>query len=149
MNVTEYLEQLEAAGIAEADLPEVRPLFQGRIWSRFEDGAGPTRLEEVIGELRREDPRFHLEGGSWTADVSWVRGYERLLGPMETVSAAFASKTRGGACNTSSREYQDALFHLLLTQTSCFRYWGEGEWAEYGRELCRRATEMIERIPSA
>jgi hypothetical protein len=35
------------------------------------------------------------------------------------------------------------LFHLLASQTSCFRYWGEGTWTDYGRELCRRATDII------
>jgi hypothetical protein len=148
MNVTEYLERLEAAGVAEADLPAVRPLFDRRIRSRFEEGAGPERLNDTIAELRREDPRFHVEGGSWTSDISWVRGYERLLGPMETASAAFAAKIRGGTINTSSPEYGDALFYLLLSQTSCFRYWGEGEWANYGREFCRRAVEAIEKIPA-
>jgi hypothetical protein len=31
----------------------------------------------------------------------------------------------------------------MIAQTSCFRYWGEGVWTDYGRELCRRATEAI------
>ena len=147
MNVTEHLEQLDAAGVAETDLPAVRPLFQRRIWSRFEEGAGPERLQETLDELRREDPRFHVEGASWTNDISWVRGYERLLGPMEKASAAFAEKAQSGPPDESSPAYCDALFHLLLSQTSCFRYWGEGEWADRGRELCRRAVEAIARIP--
>jgi hypothetical protein len=147
MNVTEYLERLDAAGVAEQDFPAVQPLFHRRILSRFEEGAGPERLNDAIAELRREDPRFHVEGGSWTNDISWVRGYERLLGPMETASAAFAEKIRSGTVNTSTTEYCDALFYLLLSQTSCFRYWGEGEWADYGREFCCRAVEAIERIP--
>jgi hypothetical protein len=146
MNVTEYLEGLEAVGVAEADFPAVRPMFQRRIWSRFEEGAGRERLDEAIAELRREDPRFHVEGGSWTGDISWVRGYERLLGPMETASAAFAQKIRTGRIDTSNPQYRDALFYLLLSQTSCFRYWGDGEWTEYGREFCRRAVEAIGRI---
>ena len=33
-----------------------------------------------------------MEGGSWTNNISWVRGYEKLLGPMESVSALFARK---------------------------------------------------------
>jgi hypothetical protein len=147
MNVTEYLDRLEAAGVAESDFPAVRPLWQRRIWSRFEEGAGPERLAEVIGELRREDPRFHVEGGSWTSDISWVRGYERLLGPMETASARFAEMVRSGTVLTTSPQYCEALFYLLLSQTSCFRYWGEGEWADYGREFCRRAIEAAGRVP--
>ena len=37
----------------------------------------------------RQDGRFHMEGGSWTNDISWVRGYDSLLIPMERASAAF------------------------------------------------------------
>jgi hypothetical protein len=33
-----------------------------------------------------------MEGGSWTNNISWVRGYENLLGPMERVSALFYEK---------------------------------------------------------
>jgi hypothetical protein len=149
MNVTEYLEQLSAAGVAEADLPAVRPLFHRRIWERSGEDTDPERLELAIAGLRREDPGFHAEGGSWTNDISWVRGYERLLGPMEKASAAFAEKMSGGVATASGPEYEDALFHLLLTQTSCFRYWGEGEWADYGRELCRRTVEATARIPGS
>jgi hypothetical protein len=39
--------------------------------------------------------------------------------------------------------YRNALFHLLASQTSCFRYWGEGAWTDYGRELCRRTREIL------
>jgi hypothetical protein len=44
------------------------------------------------------------------------------------------------ALGVSPREprYHSALFHLLVSQTSCFRYWGEGPWTGYGREVCRR-----------
>ena len=38
---------------------------------------------------RREDSRFHVEGGSWTSDLSWVRGYDQVLVPMEQASALF------------------------------------------------------------
>jgi hypothetical protein len=28
-------------------------------------------------------------------------------------------------------------------QTSDYRYWGQGIWVDYGREICRRATEIL------
>lgn len=144
MNVSEYLDHLAAAGVRDDDLPAVRPLFHDRIWSRFADGAGPDQLEVVLAELRGEDPQFHVEGGSWTGDISWVRGYEGLLGPMESASARFAEATRDSRMNADNPRYREALYHLLLSQTSCFRYWGEGEWADHGRELCRRATAALD-----
>jgi hypothetical protein len=144
MNVTEYLDHLAALGVEEADFPVLRPVFQKRIWDRLGEKSDPAELAAVIEQLRREDNRFHMEGGSWTGDISWVRGYQNVLGPMESVSALFAEKVlRTGVAATEPR-YRRALFHLLLTQTSCFRYWGQGTWTDYARELCRRAEQIID-----
>jgi hypothetical protein len=83
MNVSEYLEQLVATGVRPADLPAIQPLFQHRIWQQLAPGDGPGRLASVVEQLRIEDDRFHVDGGSWTSDVSWVRGYDQVLVPME------------------------------------------------------------------
>ncbi|TMK53122.1 MAG: glycosyl hydrolase family 57 [Actinobacteria bacterium] len=143
MNVTEYLEQLYAAGIRAADLPAIQPLFQHRIWARMASGDGPQRLHTVIEELRREDERFHMEGGSWTSDISWVRGYDRVLIPMEQASLQFHDCVLAQGIPTDDPRYRNALFHLLTAETSCFRYWGEGIWTDYGAELSRRTTEIV------
>jgi hypothetical protein len=142
MNVTEYLEHLAAAGVRDEDLPAVQPVHQQRIWERFEGGAGPERMAAVVGQLQREGGGFHVEGGSWTGERSWVRGYEGVLGPMEEASRRFAEAVRAGLPESDPR-YRAALFHLLAGQTSCFRYWGEGEWTDYGRELCRRVGAAL------
>ena len=102
MNVSEYLEHLFALGVRESDFPEIQPLFQHRIWERMQPGDGPERLEEVIKELRAADDRFHMEGGSWTNDLSWVRGYENVLGPMEEASSLF-NETRPQARHADQR----------------------------------------------
>lgn len=143
MNVTEYLENLFAAGVREDDLPILQPIFQKRIWDRMKPGQGPDTLARVIEELRKEDSRFHVEGGSWTNDISWVRGYDGLLGPMERVSSLFYEKVLKPGVPTNDPRYRNALFHLLISQTSCYRYWGQGLWVDYGREICRRATEIL------
>ena len=114
MNATEYLEHLWACGITEEDLPAVQPLFQRRIWSRMQPGDGTARLAEVIDALRREDTRFHVEGGSWTNDLSWVRGYENLLGPMEEASALFDAKVTQRGQPTHERRYRNALLLSLI-----------------------------------
>ncbi len=144
VNVTEYLEYLNSLGVTETDFPTVQPIMQGRIWDRFTDPDGPEAMEKIIADLQKEDDRFHVEGGSWTNNISWVRGYEHVLGPMQAASAMFAEKVLARDIPTSSAHYREALFHLMLTQTSCFRYWGEGAWTDYGRELCRRATNILE-----
>jgi Glycosyl hydrolase family 57 len=143
MNVTEYLEHLFAIAVRQMDLPVLQPLFQKLIWERFEPGDGQENLGAVIEELRREDSRFHVEGGSWTNNISWVRGYDALLGPMERVSSLFYEKVLKAEVPSNEYRYRNALFHLLASQTSCYRYWGQGVWLEYGREICRRATEIL------
>ena len=42
-----------------------------------------------------------------------------------------------------SHVYRKALFFNLVPQTSCYRYWGQGQWTNYARELCRRGTEIL------
>ena len=144
MNVSEYLEHLFALGIRESDLTAVQPLFQDRIWARMQPGDGPEKLAQTIEELRREDGRFHMDGGSWTSDLSWVNGYENLLGTMIQASALFHDKVLQPGVSTDDPRYREALFHLMASQTSCYRYWGQGIWTDYGREICRRAIEIIE-----
>jgi hypothetical protein len=143
MNVSEYLDHLYALGIKESDLPVLQPIHQKRIWERFKGGDGEKRLAEVIEQLKKEDHRFHMEGGSWTNDISWVRGYENVLGPMEKVSSLFNEKILRKKIATNDPRYRKALFYLLCSQTSCYRYWGQGVWTDYGRELCRRAEAIL------
>ena len=145
VNVSEYLDYLESMGITPEALTVIQPVMQHRLWSRFAPGAGPAALAEVISQLEQEDHGFHMEGGSWTNDISWVRGYQDVLGPMGSASACFAEKVLSRGVSPSEPRYRQALFHLLLTQTSCFRYWGEGAWTDYGRELCRRTLAILER----
>lgn len=142
MNVTEYLEYLDAMGIDEQSFPRIEPIMQKRIWDRFQGRSGQGALGEIINELGKQDNRFTMEGGSWTNNLSWVRGYGDVLGPIEQVSALFAEKTRGA--DPSEHRYRNALYYLLMTQTSCFRYWGSGVWTDYARELCRRATAILQ-----
>jgi len=143
MNGSEYLEHLFALGIKETDLPACQPLFQHRIWQKVQPGAGPEKLRAAIEECRREDHRFHMEGGSWTSHISWTQGYENVLGPMEKVSALFSEKVLEKGVSTSDPRFRNALYHLLMTQTSCFRYWGQGLWTDYARELCRRTEDIL------
>jgi hypothetical protein len=39
--------------------------------------------------------------------------------------------------------YRRALFHLLAAETSCYRYWGQGVWTDYGAELSRRVADIL------
>src|SRR5262249_38988479 len=111
VNVTEYLEYLDVLGLRETDFPAIQPVHQKRIWDRFKSGSGAEAMNAVINQLRKEDGRFTMEGGSWTNNISWVRGYSDVLGPMDQISALFARKAAG--VSTSEPRYRNALFHLL------------------------------------
>jgi hypothetical protein len=143
MNATEYLEHLFSMGIKEKDLPVVQPLFQKMIWDRVKPGAGPEKLAKAIEDCKGADHRFHMDGGSWTSDLSWVKGYENILGPMEKLSSRFNEQVLAKKAPTDEDRFRNALFHLLSAETSCYRYWGQGIWTDYGRELIRRADEII------
>jgi hypothetical protein len=119
----------------------LQPLLQHRVWERFQPGEGPERLAAVIGQLSAEDDRFSMEGGSWTSDISWMRGYDNVLAPMERASSLFGKRLLARGVPASDPRYRRALFYLLACETSCYRYWGQGIWTDYGAELARRACE--------
>jgi hypothetical protein len=142
MNGTEYLERLEAAGFSEKDFEPIQPLHQHAIWQRVGGSSMPERVAEAIEDAKRADHRFHMEGGSWTSDRSWIRGYKTILDPMNRLSVQFHEVIDCCAIKTS-RAYRNALLHVLVTQTSCYRYWGSGRWTDMALELCRRGSEIL------
>ncbi len=143
MNASEYLEFLSDAGITEKDFTPIQPILQKRIWDRFTDGSGPEKMKKVIEEIKKEDDRFHMEGGSWTNDISWVQGYQDVMDPIDKLSALFSEKVLSKGTPKNNTNYMNALYHLLVSQTSCYRYWGQGLWTDYAKEICRRGMEII------
>jgi len=143
MNGTEYLEYLFALGITSADLPVIQPIHQKKIWDKMKPGDGAEKLAKVIEECKKEDHRFHMEGGSWTNNISWVQGYDSLLGPMEQMSVEFNKVLTKPGLKTDDQRFRNALFHVMSAETSCYRYWGQGVWVDYGKEICRRAEEIV------
>jgi hypothetical protein len=144
MNVSEYLSRLSALGIVETDLPSIQPILQYQLWIYMKGSKGPTALQSAIDTLKTADPNFHMEGGSWTDNISWVRGYGNLLGPMERLSLLFENVITKSEVGVSKQRYRNSLFHLLCSQTSCFRYWGQGQWTDFGLEIIRRGYAVIE-----
>jgi Glycosyl hydrolase family 57 len=141
LGVSEYLDHLESLGLTETDFPAIQPIFQHRLWQRYQAGSGPEKLAQVVADLKGEDARFHVDGGSWTNNISWVRGYDDVLRPMERASALFSQRFLN-KISTGDTRYRNALFHLLAAETSCYRYWGQGIWTDYGRELAERAIRI-------
>ena len=142
MNATEYLEFVKAAGLKEDSFMPVQPVSQGKIWE-FVKGFSPGASDKAIENAQKKYPGFSLEKASWTNDKDWVRGYEDIMDPIIKLSSTFHNKfdSRGQAC--LSPAYKKALLYLLLSQTSCFRYWGTGVWTDYAKEICRRGMEAL------
>jgi hypothetical protein len=150
INGTEYLEAIAAAGIKEEDFPICQAVHQHLIWQKVDpDHATAERVETAIAELKQSHPSFHMEGASWTNHLSWIRGYDNVLEPMQQLSAAFHQKydalVQQDPHVTQTKEYQEALLYTLLLQTSCFRYWGQGSWTDYAREIYRRGEGLLGR----
>ena len=84
-----------------------------------------------------------MEGGSWTNNLSWVKNYEAVLKPMHKLSVLFHSKTDNLPVDKTSRPYRSALLYLLVSQSSDYRYWGEGRWTDFAREIIRRGEDIV------
>jgi hypothetical protein len=143
MNGTEYLRALFPAGIAESALCRVQPVSQHRIWDLVQAPA-PGAADRAIAQLREIDPAFHLDRASWTNDRTWVDGYDDVLDPMTRLSARFHERWDGVVDPGRDERYRQALLYLLLSQTSCFRYWGHGAWTDMAQEICRRGIEVLD-----
>jgi hypothetical protein len=88
-----------------------------------------------------------MAGASWTNNLSWVEGYANVLEPMYQLSAHFHQRFDPLLAQdpevSKSAQYQNALLHVLLLETSCFRYWGQGRWTDYAREIDRRGQAAL------
>lgn len=151
LNGTEYLELLTAAGVRSEDFPACQPIGQHHIWQRVpEENVTPEAVEQAIAEIRQSTSNFHMEGSSWTNDRSWVQGYENVLTPMNQLSAQFHQTfdplTAADRSVTRSPAYRQALLYNLLLQTSCFRYWGQGAWTDYAREIFQRGETALQQV---
>jgi hypothetical protein len=143
LNVTEYLEQLFATGIQPADLPVVQPLDQHCIWQHITPGDGPDRLADVIGKLRHQDRRFHVEGGSWTSDLSWVRGYDQVLVPMERASSLFHERVLARGVLPTTPATAGRCSTCWPPRPAATATGARVSGPDYGAELSRRAADIL------
>jgi len=143
LNGTEYLELLRMSGVETGDFAPIQPVHQHAIWQRVGRDVTTGSVERAIEDARKSVPRFHMEGGSWTNNISWVQNYGHVVTPMCALSALFHEKLDRRPVDRRSHAYRNALLHLLASQTSCYRYWGEGRWTDYAREICRRGSDIL------
>jgi hypothetical protein len=74
-----------------------------------------------------EDGRFNMEG---TNNISRVCGYGPVLAPMDEASSLFHEPVLAKAVPADGPCYRNALFQLLIAETSCHRYSGEDSWID-------------------
>ena len=152
INGSEYLELITAAGLSEADFPTIQATGQHRLWQHMGAdsgaGCGGDAVSAAIAALQQRDPGFAMEGASWTNNLSWVKGYDNVLQPMQLLSARFHERfdaeVLANPARTSDHDYQQALLHLLLLETSCFRYWGQGTWTDYARSIYQQGEAALD-----
>lgn len=146
VNGSEYLEILYSIGIKEIDFPKCQAIHQHKIWNRLEE-ISPENVRKTINILQEEDTQFHVNGGSWTNEKSWIEGYENVLQPMYQLSKMFHEKfdplVKTNPQVVKSQEYIDALTYNLVLQTSCFRYWGQGSWTDYAKTIFEKGKELV------
>ena len=88
-NGTEYIELVEAAGARQSDFPACQAVGQHRIWEKVGGDLTEARVAAAIAELKAADDKFHMDGASWTNNMSWVAGYSNVLEPMNQLSEEF------------------------------------------------------------
>ncbi|MFC1577188.1 glycosyl hydrolase family 57 [Candidatus Omnitrophota bacterium] len=142
MNGSEYLDLIKAAGVSEGRYIRVQPVSQSRIWDKV-TGFARGACDRAIDKIKADDRGFDLEKGSWTNDRDWVKGYKGILDPMNNLSVLLHKKYDSPNADKKASEYRKALLHLLISQTSCFRYWGQGLWTDYAKEICRRGEALL------
>ena len=147
INGSEYIEALERSGVNPIHFPTIEAVQQHRLWREAGDNATADGIQSAINRLSAADAGFNMEGASWTNNLSWVEGYANVLGPMNQLSAQFHAlfdqTVDRDSSITCTQAYQESLLHVLLLETSCFRYWGQGAWTDYAHEIHRRGNERL------
>ena len=147
INGSEYIEALERSGVNPSHFPSIQAVQQHRLWKEAGDNATADGIQSAINRLSAADAGFNMEGASWTNNLSWVEGYANVLGPMNQLSAQFHAlfdqTVDRDSSITCTQAYQESLLHVLLLETSCFRYWGQGAWTDYAHEIHRRGNERL------
>jgi hypothetical protein len=69
--------------------------------------------------------------------------FESVLDLINQLSVQFQKTFDGKKVKSDNPTHKEALLYLLLSQTSCFRYWREDLWTDYPKEICRRGLDLL------
>ena len=84
-----------------------------------------------------------MEGGSWTSNISWVRGYEQVLAPMDRASSLFHERVLAKMSPPTTPLPQRPVPPAGRRGKRLPLLGGRGTWAGYGAELARRAIDIV------
>ena len=150
VNGSEYLDQIEFLAIKEKNYPVIQAKEQHKIWKKISGPIQPSAIEKAIEELKVEDHTFSISGSSWTNNMNWENGYENVMEPIFKLSSSFHKTFDHLVIQdpsiTKSQSYQESLLYLLLLETSCFRYWGQGKWTNYAETIFKRGEEVLNKF---
>ena len=125
----------------------IQAVDQDKIWGKISGPITPTSVKNAINELKEIDQSFSLNGASWTNNLSWEDGYKNVLDLISKLSSNFHETfdhlVIDNPSITKEKSYKEALLYLLILETSCFRYWGQGKWTEYAKTNFRKGEEVI------
>ena len=153
INGSEYLDFLEKLNINQDNYPQIQAVDQHKIWKKITGPVTQNTVKEAIAELEDQDQSISFSGASWTNDLSWEDGYKNVLEPISKLSSLF-HKTFDhlviqNPTITKTHSYKEALLYLLLLETSCFRYWGQGKWTQYARTIFEKGEGVLKNHDSS
>ena len=147
MNGSEYLDIIENSNINQENYPVIQAIDQHKLWKKISGPITPKAIEKAIDELNGEDKSFSMTGASWTNNLSWEDGYKNVLESISKLSSSFHQTFDHLVIQdpsiTKKQSYQEALLYLLLLETSCFRYWGQGRWTDYAKTIFDRGKKVL------
>ncbi len=150
MNGSEYLNLIGISDINQKDYPVIQAKDQHKIWKKILGPTTQAAIEKAIAELKEEDKAFNMNGSSWTNNMCWEVGYKNVLEPIVQLSSYFHQTFDHLVIKdpsiTKTNSYREALLYLLLLETSCFRYWGQGRWTEYAKTIFERGEDVLQNL---
>ena len=150
MNGSEYLDLLEISNVDKKSYPLIQAINQHKIWDKISLPTTATTLEKAIEVLKKEDQSFSMSGASWTNELCWEDGYKNVLELISKLSSSFHETfdhlVLVNPLITKTPIYKEALIYLLLLETSCFRYWGQGKWTDYARTIFEKGYEVLRNV---
>jgi ligand-binding sensor domain-containing protein len=140
-NIPNYLGSM---GIPFSNINYLYKDKSGSVWYLNRTG-GFARYNKLSGkiELIQHNPKdsSSIRSGNLSSIIEDNDGYFWII-HIDGILEKFDNKK----IDPMDINYRRSLLYLLLSQTSCFRYWGSGIWTDYAKEITRRGMEALGKV---